>query len=150
MVLLLCRHYTHTICAGVFYLPEVDGLMHSSHMSFHSYSLHRINIYRRDAELFVLDGSILYSQEGTTQGDPLAVCTCSAPSHQTGESKPFNRQFKRGMLTMPQQRAVSQICKTGGMHLSPLVPNLATMSIQNTPNNKRESPLNCLLCLWGH
>ena len=31
-----------------------------------------INTYRRDAELFV-DGSTLYSQEGTTQGDPLAM-----------------------------------------------------------------------------
>ena len=31
-----------------------------------------INTYRRDAELFV-DGKTLYSQEGTTQGDPLAM-----------------------------------------------------------------------------
>ena len=31
-----------------------------------------INTYRRDVELFV-DGSTLYSQEGTTQGDPLAM-----------------------------------------------------------------------------
>ena len=31
-----------------------------------------INTYRRDAELFV-DGSTLHSQEGTTQGDPLAM-----------------------------------------------------------------------------
>ena len=31
-----------------------------------------INTYRRDADLFV-DGSTLYSQEGTTQGDPLAM-----------------------------------------------------------------------------
>ena len=33
-----------------------------------------INTYRRDAELFV-DGSTLHSQEGTTQGDPLAMPT---------------------------------------------------------------------------
>ena len=31
-----------------------------------------INTYQRDIELFV-DGSTLYSQEGTTQGDPLAM-----------------------------------------------------------------------------
>lgn len=31
-----------------------------------------INTYRRNAELFV-DGKTLYSQEGTTQGDPLAM-----------------------------------------------------------------------------
>ena len=31
-----------------------------------------INTYRRDAEMYV-DGSIIYSQEGTTQGDPLAM-----------------------------------------------------------------------------
>ena len=32
-----------------------------------------INTYRRDADLFVLGGHLIYSMEGTTQGDPLAM-----------------------------------------------------------------------------
>ena len=37
-----------------------------------SIALAKVNIYRADAQLFV-DGEIIYSREGMTQGDPLAI-----------------------------------------------------------------------------
>ena len=47
-----------------------------------------INTYRKPSELFV-DGQVLWSEEGTTHGDPLAmplyICSCNHPSHQPSE-----------------------------------------------------------------
>ena len=41
-----------------------------------SIALAKVNTYRADAQLFV-DGEVIYSREGTTQGDPLAIAMCA-------------------------------------------------------------------------
>ena len=40
-----------------------------------------INSYRSNIDLF-MDGEVIPSQEGTTQGDPLAMAMCYYPPHQ--------------------------------------------------------------------
>ena len=59
--------------------------LHNIHHLCPSLATILINSYRAPTELFV-DGDVLYSSEGTTQGDPLAmpiyVCTSYHTSHQ--------------------------------------------------------------------
>ena len=49
-----------------------DAALHNIQQLCPSLSKIIINTYREDSQLFI-DGSTLYSQEGTTQGDPLAM-----------------------------------------------------------------------------
>ena len=89
-----------------------------------------INTYRRDAELFV-DGKTLYSQEGTTQGDPW-LCPCTLWPHSLSSKRSIRifPSFSPGSQMMPQPRAVSPNSAIGGTPSPPWDPCLATTSTQ--------------------
>ena len=88
-----------------------------------------INTYRRDAELFV-DGSTLYSQEGTTQGDPLAMPMYALALCPLIEKIKLDTSVIQ-LWYADDATAAGRVehCVTGGMPLSHLGPNLDTMSI---------------------
>ena len=58
-----------------------------------------------------MGGDTLFSQEGTTQGDPLAM---AMPSPHSLDALQMVKQSRSGLLMMPQQVVVSQASRDGG------------------------------------
>lgn len=48
--------------------------LHNVRILFPTIATYAINTYREPARLFIIGGKELRSEEGTTQGDPLAMC----------------------------------------------------------------------------
>ena len=59
--------------SNAFNLMNRSAAMHNIQVVFKEISLYVINTYRSPSRLFICGGGEILSQEGTTQGDPLAM-----------------------------------------------------------------------------
>ena len=83
------------------------------------------NTYREDVQLFI-DGEVLLSQEGTTQGDPLAMAMYAIAITPLTTSK-------SGLLMMPQPEEISLVSRPGGIASPKLALIMATTRIPPRP-----------------
>ena len=90
-----------------------------------------INTYRDSAQLFV-DGCTLFSQEGTTQGDPLAMPMYAIVTlpliHRLNDPDSSTSQ-----LWYADYATATGSSDPGGTSLSPLAPPMITMPIHPRP-----------------
>ena len=56
-----------------------------------------VNIYRNDGALFV-GGEVIYSAEGTTQGDPMAIYDDVCKSSETSRELAHNKSVPLGLV----------------------------------------------------
>ena len=83
-----------------------------------------------------MGGDTLFSQEGTTQGDPLAM---AMPSPHSLDALQMVKQSRSGLLMMPQQVVVSQASRDGGTVLPREDQPMAVTQTQPTPGNGQGS-----------